>query len=399
MEENQKENSIVKKVEELQGIVLKLNKYVKGRRNIHAPVREGVNELSLLIGKLAEAVAMPAAEFIAPPALVTATTSNTEWQIACSKNVRRKAPRGSQPTDNQTTPVQLTPVQTMPTTVPTLVISEDEPAETALVPPNPRQSIKKGKKRLQRRGPNIITVVCPGTAEPTPITTYASVVRRITEAAKTRCPLADVHSIKRTYKGNLVIRLGKSGEGADELQAIATEVAGPNATIRRETPGRIVMIRDLDEGATKEDVVAAMQTFLGEEKPERIEVVNLRPAHSGTQVCVVKIPHTCKSDALLTEGRIKIGLIRCRLRERIETLRCYRCMAFGHTATKCTGPDRTKICRQCGLAGHQIADCKNAPRCFLCAQKSNKNAAAVAHVSGSSRCPAFKTELVRSKKL
>lgn len=216
---------------------------------------------------------------------------------------------------------------------------------------------------------------------------YASVLRSVHIAAKDT--KANVRSIRRTPKGELIFRLGRSDEGAKELQAILTEVAGPTATIRRSFPSRVINIKDLDEVVTKEDVITAITMSLGEEQRSSVEILNMRPAHSGTQVCAVRMPRTSKTDTLLKEGRVKIGLVWCRVRERVEVLRCYRCLNFGHIAARCDGPDRSKECRRCGQMGHLVAS-----RCASCRQKSD-NPADAAHFSGSSRCRSFRDALTR----
>jgi hypothetical protein len=253
---------------------------------------------------------------------------------------------------------------------------------------------KENRSYLKRRPLEAIVVARDAPNKSLP-TSFADVLRRVHIAAKSTD--VDVKSIKRTQKGELVFRLKRGGEGADKLHALVTEAAGPGAVIRRVTPSLVVMISDLDEGIISKDVTNAVNREINEERSGQVQVLNLRPAHSGTQMCVVRIPHTTKSRALLKEGRIKIGLVRCRVRERVELLRCFRCMAFGHAAARCKEPDRSRMCRGCGQNGHKAATCTNKPRCVLCVQRGGSSVAAAAHVCGSSQCKAFKAELARVK--
>lgn len=61
---------------------------------------------------------------------------------------------------------------------------------------------------------------------------------------------------------------------------------------------------------------------------------------------------------LLAVGRIKIGVVSCRVRVPVRRVtRCYRCLQYGHMSKECKGPDRTRCCRRCGEDGHKAISC------------------------------------------
>lgn len=89
-------------------------------------------------------------------------------------------------------------------------------------------------------------------------------------------------------------------------------------------------------------------------------------------------------------GKVKIRWIRCRVRERYNITRCFRCLAPGHIAKDCDGSDRRDECFKCGEHGHRTKDCANAARCIRCLGKEQR--------ADTTKCPQFRkliTEMAR----
>lgn len=51
---------------------------------------------------------------------------------------------------------------------------------------------------------------------------------------------------------------------------------------------------------------------------------------------------------LLKKGKIRLGQVYCRIRQRIKTPQCYQCLSYGHIKTHCKRPDRNSLCWKCG---------------------------------------------------
>lgn len=85
-------------------------------------------------------------------------------------------------------------------------------------------------------------------------------------------------------------------------------------------------------------------------------MVSLRKRFGGSQMALVSLPMEV-SRKLINVGRLRIGMVSCRVRTADTKIRCFRCLAFRHTSNKCDGPDRTACCRRCGEAGHKAANC------------------------------------------
>jgi len=114
-------------------------------------------------------------------------------------------------------------------------------------------------------------------------------------------------------------------------------------------------VRDLDQWTSSAEVLDAVAnaTRLGKED---VRVVSLRKRFGGAQMALVSIPLR-ESKKLIESGRLRVGMVSCRVRPADPKVRCFRCLGFGHMSKSCTGPDRTECCRWCGATGHRAAGC------------------------------------------
>lgn len=71
----------------------------------------------------------------------------------------------------------------------------------------------------------------------------------------------------------------------------------------------------------------------------------------------------------LQSGHLYIGFSRCRTTTFEEITQCFRCLKFGHPATRCLEPKES--CAKCSRSGHKAADCSNEPRCINCSGLHN----------------------------
>mgnify|MGYP003406699756 FL=1 len=233
-----------------------------------------------------------------------------------------------------------------------------------------------------------------------PPSTYADVLRKL-HTAPTTSPgesctirtMAQVRSVRRTTKGELVLKL-VPGKGAEAVKGFLKDAAGPGTRVDHEVPRREVLIRDLCEGAETQSVLDALCRVLGEDCRSQVEVSSMRPAYNGTYTCTAKVPWSSESGQLVRLGRLRVGLMRCRVRSKVDVPKCFRCFGYGHKAAQCNADDRKGLCMRCGGSGHLAAKCEESPRCPLCA-KDGKDAE---HRSGSNQCEAFKRALRKAQK-
>jgi len=99
-------------------------------------------------------------------------------------------------------------------------------------------------------------------------------------------------------------------------------------------------------------VVEEMEITLNE-----VNIINIRKNRDETQtgLALVSMHVTNKMDKV---GRIRVGLVFCRMRQRKISLRCYRCLGHGHEESRnCNGTERSGGCNKCGKDGHKSRTC------------------------------------------
>lgn len=98
------------------------------------------------------------------------------------------------------------------------------------------------------------------------------------------------------------------------------------------------------------------------------------------------------TDILLREPWIRIGWSRCRLKERVEVGRCYRCESINHLAKDCKETPIGEKCRKCGNEGHKAAECQGENvYCWTCKTDDHRNA--------SFKCPRFRDAIRRGDRM
>lgn len=137
-----------------------------------------------------------------------------------------------------------------------------------------------------------------------------------------------------------------------------------------------VQITDIDanitETALKEEIVQNLEHELD------IKIESLKPVYGEMQTGIVQLRKTPGTE-LVKKGRIKIGIVMCRVIEYVQLRRCYRCWSPDHMAARCNGPDRSKHCLKYGGLDHMVAACKENSYCPLCERAG--------HRAGSGACP------------
>ncbi|CAB0043768.1 unnamed protein product [Trichogramma brassicae] len=242
-------------------------------------------------------------------------------------------------------------------------------AERGSQPPRPR-------KRRVRLRPDAIVVKAAGT------TSYADILRRLyAESALQETVGKSVQSIRRSASGPMVLQLRKGVQNASALVTELDDVLGDAATASALSHKTALEIRDLDECATKLEICTALCHQLGTANLDPEAVRSLRKAYAGTQTAVIDLPDELVAKALKL-GHLRVGWVSCRVRERAEASRCFRCWKLNHIAARCVGPDRTKLCYRCGRDGHRAKTCRNSPVCLLC-----QGPDASGHATISPSCP------------
>lgn len=225
---------------------------------------------------------------------------------------------------------------------------------------------------------------------------YADILKRIKMDEPTRVAGECVDKIRRTAAGDMLIIVSKGQEAKRQaLQQALTNVLGDDAKVVSKGPQEDLEIRDLDEEATRAEILDALRKAADEENDLDEGVIkSLRKGFRGTQTASITLPMAVSRKILSQGSKIRIGFVNCRLVEVVKPLKCFKCWHYGHLATNCKSKtDRSSQCIKCGKSGHKIADCKETARCALCTEADPT--ADCAHVAGSSKCPAYQQALQR----
>lgn len=236
------------------------------------------------------------------------------------------------------------------------------------------EQAEKPKQKPARRKGEVLSIAARGT------TTYAEVLRQMKKNIDLNTVGVSVTGIHRTKNGNLAIRT-KTGQAEKLKAALAAKVSG-DFEAKALTKRYLLDIRDMDEATEVGEIVEALLAFGTEEDRNVTSVRNIRSSYAKTRQALVE---TSEKIALqvLKKGKIKIGWLMCRVREKARLLQCFRCLEGGHTIATCRGKDRRNLCKRCCCEGHKSGTCDKDPLCIACKEAGLPN---TSHYIGSVHC-------------
>lgn len=158
-----------------------------------------------------------------------------------------------------------------------------------------------------------------------------------------------VTRMRQSKSGGLLIEMRGDPSQVELVRAEVSRLAGDEIDVRSLQQRSTLEIRDLDEWRTKEEVASSLIAFYGPDG-ETFKVVSIRKQHGGTQVAVVTAPPVIAQKAI-SAGRLRVGMVSCRIKLCERKARCFRCLAFGHTSRTCKGMNRSGCYWRCGTSG------------------------------------------------
>lgn len=210
-------------------------------------------------------------------------------------------------------------------------------------------------------------------------TTYADLLKTVKDKVDLTKVGVQVKTIKKTREGDLLLEVRGDRQKADALrEAINIKTGNKVSLINNET---IIHVLDIDAALTKEEVERTIRDSLDSRGAQTIRVTSMRPSRDGNQIATVRTSRATGS-ILMKKGRIKIGWVGCRIRERVEVVRCFKCLEFGHRRKDCNGEDRSGLCLNCNQTGHQAKDCTSEQFCPSCREGG--------HRADSTKCQKFR---------
>lgn len=225
---------------------------------------------------------------------------------------------------------------------------------------------------------------------------YADILKKVKGDPNLKEIGDNVARIRRTQKGEMLIELNKEtgNNQTSKIQLMVKNALGDQVSVRSLSHQIIIECKDIDEVTCKEEIQEALVQQCNLPTIEDVVVRSLRKAYGGTQIATIGLPAELAQKVLLV-GKIKVGWTVCKLRELIRPLKCFKCLEFGHIANNCKNTDRSDSCRRCGGSGHHAKQCEKEPLCMLCKRTEGLSCE---HISGSSRCPAYRRALNLARK-
>jgi len=222
--------------------------------------------------------------------------------------------------------------------------------------------------------------------------TFADVLKKIRADFKPETCSAIVLGAVQTAKGDVLLKLKGDSDLAKASTALDKVVEGVGKVAENKERNVTLEIRDLDSLTEEKDVEQAVEKVLGFAFQKDKRKVTLMRANKRQQRMALVTLGEQEAHKLEQEDHLRVGYLSCKIRRRVEVLRCFKCLEYGHTAPGCKNEDRSGLCFRCGTCNHRKKDCKSEPRCFLC-KENNK------HEAGSGACGAFRRalELARNK--
>ncbi|KAK9686657.1 hypothetical protein QE152_g37029 [Popillia japonica] len=214
-------------------------------------------------------------------------------------------------------------------------------------------------------------------------TSYADLLKTVKDKVDPDEVDIQIKTIKKTREGDLLLEVSGDKQKAGALKEAI------NRKIEKKIENKVSLINneftlhvlDIDAALTREEVETTIKDSVGNRDAHTVRVKSMRPSRDGNQIATVHASRTA-GNALVQKGRIKIGWVGCRIRERIEVTRCFKCLEFGHRKKDCKGDDRSKCCLNCNQMDHQAKDCTNEQFCSTCRERG--------HRADSTKCPTFR---------
>lgn len=162
--------------------------------------------------------------------------------------------------------------------------------------------------------------------------------------------------MRRAKSGGRLIEVHGDRNRVEAVRAEVARSVGPEFEVRALQQSTLVEIRDLDQWTSSKEVLQAVSSSAGVEQ-DIVKVVSLRKRFGDSQLALVSLP-LGEARGLTSHGRLKVGMVSCRVRLAATKVKCFRCLTHGHTLKACQGPDRSECCRRCSENGHKAAACK-----------------------------------------
>ncbi|KAK9702461.1 Zinc knuckle [Popillia japonica] len=226
---------------------------------------------------------------------------------------------------------------------------------------------------------------------------YADILRTIKSSVDIDKVGIKIKSIKKTTKGDVMLEIQG---GADKAEALKRGILNKSQGTRVEMKNKeeTFYVTGIDGDVDRQEIENVLRQNHGNQNAtvtartgtakELLKKAKInRPNQHGNQNATVTA-RTGTAKELLKKAKIKIGWTMCVVRPRVNIVRCFRCLEFGHYKQDCQGEDNKDVCLKCGKRNHRAKDCTGENFCLVCNQEG--------HRADQTRCPNFR-RLIREK--
>lgn len=228
--------------------------------------------------------------------------------------------------------------------------------------------------RSDKRKPETEKIVVKSTGR-----NYAEALKEIKDSVNIDKIGVQVRTIKRNNKGDIVMEVKGGRNRAEALKEAIMENSKRQVVMANNAS--ILYISDIDADVGTSDIKKAILEADNRFKEDDVRSISTRPSRNGNLNATVSLSKfACRELARM--GSVKIGWVFCKVRERVNITRCFKCLEFGHITRNCQGPDKSKICINCGREGHVKRDCTHDSYCTNCK--------VIGHRADQTRCPIFR---------
>jgi len=335
-------------MDSLQKQLTSLMDFVNKTRNVHLEVKEGVKKAHKAFVALRDKINGEGAPEKArkgnsdKDSILEAIEEVNKRMARTEENVRKLAENQSQRPHSSAPPVDIE--------------NEGTWAKVARKPAKTKQS-KSSAEANEHAGPR------PRSRPPAILVnvgndSYAGALKLIKESGKVRELAQDINSLSKTKKGDVLVKLRHGSSAAGSITEAIRTAMGDKGSAKELINYDKLLVKDLDELAEKDEVIAAVSTLTGSDLAKFRVTANFTVDRGMRWMVVAMEPGNI--DKVLKAGKIRVGYTVCGVRrwEERRTGRCPRCLVGGHMAKDCAGPDRRHDCRGCGVTGHHVATCK-----------------------------------------
>ncbi|KAG7200032.1 hypothetical protein KM043_004799 [Ampulex compressa] len=176
-----------------------------------------------------------------------------------------------------------------------------------------KKEVKKTVEKIRRPRflPNALLVSAK------PEKSYADILKKVKKEMPGKDIEDNFEKMRRPASGQLLIVLNrKVSDKMGPLRKKMEEILKEEADIVCRTQDLDLQIKDIEKTTFKEELRAALQKMNNDDvvvKPESIR--SLRVAYDETQTACVRLPVEIAHKAIGDRGKIRIGLVNCRIRE------------------------------------------------------------------------------------